>query len=31
METKRDKYLNKFIGRMHNGIIKVIIGIRWAQ
>lgn len=28
MEIKRDKYLNKLINRMHNGLIKVITGIR---
>ena len=28
MEIKRDIYLNKIINRMHNGMIKVITGIR---
>ena len=28
MEIKRDKYLNDLINRMHNGLIKVITGIR---
>ncbi|MEZ3485288.1 MAG: ATP-binding protein [Lachnospiraceae bacterium] len=28
MEIKRDKYLNDLINRMHNGMIKVITGIR---
>ncbi len=28
MEIKRDKYLQKIINRMHNGMIKVITGIR---
>lgn len=28
MEIKRDKYLNKLINRKHNGLIKVITGIR---
>jgi len=28
MEIKRDIYLNKLINRMHNGMIKVITGIR---
>lgn len=28
MEIKRDLYLNKLIGSMHNGMIKVITGIR---
>ncbi len=28
MEIKRDRYLKKIINRMHNGMIKVITGIR---
>ena len=28
MEIKRDIYLHKLINRMHNGMIKVITGIR---
>lgn len=28
MEIKRDLYLNKLINRKHNGLIKVITGIR---
>ena len=28
MEIKRDFYLNKLINRKHNGLIKVITGIR---
>jgi len=28
MEIKRDKYLNDLIARMHNGLIKVVTGIR---
>ena len=28
MEIKRDKYLNDLVNRMHNGMIKVITGIR---
>ena len=28
MEIKRDKYLKEIINRMHNGMIKVITGIR---
>lgn len=28
MEIKRDKYLNDIINRMHNGMIKVVTGIR---
>ena len=28
MEIKRDLYLNKLIQRKHNGLIKVITGIR---
>lgn len=28
MEIKRDKYLNDVINRMHNGMIKVITGVR---
>ncbi len=28
MELKRDLYLKKIINRMHNGMIKVITGIR---
>ena len=28
MKIKREKYLNKLIARMHNGLIKVITGIR---
>ena len=28
MEIKRDLYLNKLKNRMHNGMIKVITGIR---
>lgn len=28
MEIKRDKYLNDLINRMHNGLIKVVTGIR---
>lgn len=28
MEIKRDRYLNKLIERMHNGMIKVVTGIR---
>ena len=28
MEIKRDKYLNDLLNRMHNGMIKVVTGIR---
>lgn len=28
MEIKRDRYLNRLIDRMHNGMVKVITGIR---
>ena len=28
MNIKRDKYLNALINRMHNGMIKVVTGIR---
>ena len=28
MEIKRDKYLNDIINRMHNGMIKIVTGIR---
>lgn len=28
MEIKRDIYLTKLINRMHNGMIKVVTGIR---
>ena len=28
MEIRRDVYLNRIIARMHNGMIKVITGIR---
>ena len=28
MEIKRDKYLQDLIDRMHNGMIKVVTGIR---
>ena len=28
MEVRRDRYLNNLIGRMHNGMIKVITGVR---
>ena len=28
MNIKRDKYLNDLINRMHNGMIKVITGVR---
>lgn len=28
MEIKREKYLNDLINRMHNGLIKVIAGVR---
>lgn len=28
MEIKRDIYLNKLIGKKHNGFIKVVTGIR---
>ena len=28
MEIKRDYYLNKLVGRKHNGLIKVITGVR---
>ena len=28
MDIKRDKYLNDLINRMHNGLIKVVTGIR---
>ena len=28
MDIKRDKYLNDLIERMHNGMIKVVTGIR---
>ena len=28
MNIKRDKYLNDLINRMHNGMIKVVTGIR---
>ena len=28
MEIKRDKYLNDLINRMHNGMIKVVTGIK---
>lgn len=30
MEIKRNQYLNALINRMHNGMIKVITGIRRA-
>ena len=30
MEIKRDQYLNALKNRMHNGMIKVITGIRRA-
>lgn len=30
MEIKRDRYLQKIVNRMHNGMIKVITGIRRA-
>ena len=28
MEIKRDRYLHKLIARKHNGLIKVITGMR---
>ena len=28
MEIKRDSYLNALINRMHNGMIKVVTGVR---
>ena len=28
MDIKRDKYLNDLLNRMHNGMIKVVTGIR---
>lgn len=28
MEIKRDKYLNDLVVRMHNGLVKVVTGIR---
>lgn len=28
MEIKRDRYLNRLINRMHNGMVKVVTGIR---
>lgn len=28
MEIKRDKYLNDLIARMHNGLVKVVTGVR---
>ena len=28
MEIRRDRYLNRLIDRMHNGMVKVITGIR---
>lgn len=28
MEIRRDRYLNRIIDRMHNGMVKVITGIR---
>ena len=28
MEIKRDLYLNRLIARMHNGMIKVVTGVR---
>lgn len=28
MEINRDKYLNDLICRMHNGMIKIVTGIR---
>ncbi|MCI8638558.1 MAG: ATP-binding protein [Coprococcus sp.] len=28
MDIRRDKYLNDLIGRMHNGMVKVITGVR---
>ena len=28
MEIKRDRYLNRLIDRMHNGMVKVVTGIR---
>ena len=28
MNIKRDKYLNDLINRMHNGMVKVVTGIR---
>jgi len=29
MEIRRDKYLEDLKDRMHNGMIKVVIGIIW--
>ena len=31
MEIKREKYLQEFIGRIHNGMIKVITGLRRSE
>ena len=28
MEIRRDRYLNRLIDRMHNGMVKVVTGIR---
>lgn len=28
MEIKRDKYVNDLIVRMHNGLVKVVTGVR---
>ena len=28
MEIKRDYYLNQLISKMHNGLIKVVTGMR---
>lgn len=28
LEIKRDKYLNDLIARMHNGLVKVVTGVR---
>ena len=28
VEIKRDQYLNALIDRMHNGLIKVVTGVR---
>ena len=28
MEIKREYYLQKLVGRMHNGLVKIVTGIR---
>ena len=31
MEINRDSYLDQLIGRKHNGLVKVIIGLRCVE